>query len=157
MTSFTEIINIYIRPLVFPFIILAIIALFIYVGNWAVSNYYSTAEKKAPFADVANNPNGNRDATVTLYYATWCPACKRAKPEWDAFVEEFNGKEVNGYTIVTNEIDCSKNDSTQIATIIQEHNINGFPTIQMYVDGNTILFDSPVTQSTLGLFVEKML
>jgi len=115
-------------------------------------------KENATFHDVANNSAGAKEATVTLYHATWCPACKRAKPEWDSFVEEYsNNKVVNGYNIKCTEVDCTNNDDPNVAALIQEHKINGFPTVQMYVDGNTINFDSAVTKSTLELFVNKML
>jgi thiol-disulfide isomerase/thioredoxin len=123
-----------------------------------MQKYYPKMKENASFQDIANYPGTTKEATITLYYASWCPACKRAKPEWDAFVQEYShGKVVNGYTIHCNEVDCSNNDDPKIAAIIQEFQINGFPTVQMYVDGNTIHFDSAVTQSTLDLFVNKML
>jgi thiol-disulfide isomerase/thioredoxin len=146
-----------VRPFFFPLSIIIILVIFIVVGYWIVKTYYPKTRSTMPFSDIANNPEVGKEATVTLYYATWCPACKRAKPEWDGFVKEYSGKDVNGYTIITNEIDCSNNDDPNIASLIQENKINGFPTIQMYVDGNTVHFDSPVTKSTLELFVNKML
>ena len=158
MASFTEILTRYLRPLLYPMSFIIILALFIYVAYWVVNRYYSQSKDNITSNDVANEPGSSKEATVTLYHATWCPACKRAKPEWDSFVQEFSeGKVVNGYTIKCTEVDCSNNDDPKIASIIQEHNINGFPTVQMYVDGNTINFDSAVTKSTLDLFVSKML
>jgi len=158
MSSFTELLNRYIRPLFFPIAFLIILAMFIYVAYWAIKNYYPQMKENATFHDVANNSAGAKEATVTLYHATWCPACKRAKPEWDSFVEEYsNNKVVNGYNIKCTEVDCTNNDDPNVAALIQEHKINGFPTVQMYVDGNTINFDSAVTKSTLELFVNKML
>ena len=85
------------------------------------------------------------------------PVTRSFVQKWDDFVNEFHGKHVNGYTINCTEVDCSNNDDPQIASVIQEFKINGFPTVQMYVDGNTINFDSAVTKSTLELFVSKML
>lgn len=158
MASFTEILTRFFRPLVFPFTILIILAIFVAVGYWAVQKYSPQVKRENAFHDVANQYATDKEATVTLYYATWCPACKRAKPEWDDFVNEYSeNKKVNGYLIRCNEVDCSNNDDPQIASIIQENKINGFPTVQMYVDGNVIHFDSAVTKSTLELFVNKML
>jgi thiol-disulfide isomerase/thioredoxin len=158
MSSFTEIIARYLKPLLFPLVILIILSIFVYVGYSTVKKYYSNMKESVTFNDVANNPQTPKRATITLYYATWCPACKRAKPEWDSFSEEYSeNKVINGYLIDCKEIDCSNNDEPKIAAIIQEHKINGFPTVQMYVDGNTIHFDSAVTKSTLELFVNKML
>jgi thiol-disulfide isomerase/thioredoxin len=157
MASFTEILTRFVRPFLFPLSIFVILVIFIVVGNWIAKKYYPQTRSSLPFTDIANNPETPKEASVTLYHATWCPACKRAKPEWEAFVKEHSGNSVNGYKIVTNEVDCSNNDDPRIAALIQEHKINGFPTVQMYVDGNTVHFDSPVTKSTLDLFVNKML
>ena len=157
MASLTEILSRFFKPLFYPVSLIIILAIFIGVAYWVVSKYYTSAKENAIFNNVANSPDTGKGATVTLYYATWCPACKRAKPEWDDFVQEFDGKDVNGYTIHCTEVDCSNNDDPQIASIIQEFKINGFPTVQMYVDGNTVNFDSAVTKSTLDLFVNKML
>jgi thiol-disulfide isomerase/thioredoxin len=158
MASFTEFLSKFLRPFLYPFTFIVILAIFIAVAYWVIKKYYPIVKENASFNDVANNPETSKDATVTLYYATWCPACKRAKPEWDEFVQEYsNGKMVNGYLINCTEVDCSNNDDPKIASIIQEYNINGFPTVQMYVDGNTINFDSAITKSTLELFVNQML
>jgi len=158
MSSFTELLSRYLRPLFFPLSVIIILAIFVAVAYWVIQKYYPSVKENASFNDVANNPETAKEATITLYYATWCPACKRAKPEWDDFVQEYsNGKMVNGYSISCTEVDCSNNDDPQIASIIQEYKINGFPTVQMYVDGNTIHFDSAVTKSTLDLFVNQML
>ena len=157
MSSFTEILSRYVGSLFYPLSIIVIIFLFMYVGYWAYTNYFPQVKENATFNDVANHSETSKDATVTLYHATWCPACKRAKPEWDSFVEEMNDQQVNGYTVKCTEVDCSNNDDPAIASVNQEHNINGFPTVQMYVDGNTVNFDSAVTKSTLDLFVNKML
>lgn len=158
MASFTEILTRYLRPFFNPVSFICILALFVYVAYWVMKKYYPQIKENASSIDVANNTETTKEATVTLYHATWCPACKRAKPEWDSFVQDYSkGKIVNGYLINCVEVDCSNNDDPKIASIIQEHKINGFPTVQMYVDGNTINFDSAVTKTTLELFVNKML
>jgi thiol-disulfide isomerase/thioredoxin len=158
MASFTEILSRFFRPFIYPVIIILILAIFVGVAYWVIQKYYPGIKESVTFNDIANTPDTAKNATITLYYATWCPACKRAKPEWDDFVQEYSdGKLVNGHVINCTEVDCSNNDDPQIAAIIQEYKINGFPTVQMYVDGNTINFDSAVTKSTLELFVNQML
>ena len=159
MASFTELLSKYLRPLFRPVTFIVILAIFIAVAYWVIQKYYSKNKESVTVNNVSNNnESATKEATVTLYYATWCPACKRAKPEWDDFVQEYSDKKVvNGYTIHCTEVDCTNNDDPKVAAIIQEHKINGFPTVQMYVDGNTVNFDSAVTKSTLDLFVNKML
>ena len=159
MSSFKEIVINSIRPFLTIIFIVFIILLFTGFGYWVYQKYSPNIFKSIPYNDVANKSESKtKDAVITLYYATWCPACKKAKPQWDAFKQEYDGtKKVNGYTIVCKEVDCSNNEDPEVASTIQQHSVKGFPTIQMEVDNNTINFDSPVTKSTLELFVEKML
>jgi len=157
-STFREIIFNTIGKFAYPVFIIFIIILFIGLGYWTYQKYAPIALKNAPYDDVANAAAGSKNAVVTLYYATWCPACKKAKPQWDEFKQEYDGKkQVNGYYVVCQEVDCSDNEDPTTASLIQKHNINGFPTIQMYVDNNTINFDSPISKSTLDLFVNEML
>lgn len=159
MSSFKEIVINSVKPFVNIIFVVLLITLFIGFGYWVYQKYSPAIFQENKFNDVANKPEGiNKDAVITLYYATWCPACKKAKPQWDSFKEEYDGnKQVNGYFVVCKEVDCSNNEDPEIAQVIQSHNIKGFPTIQMEVDNNVINFDSPVTKSTLELFVNKML
>ena len=161
-TTFREIIFNSINSFAFPLLISFVVILFIGLGYWTYQKYSPNIFKSLPFNDVANNAyeieGYDKTAEITLYHATWCPACKKAKPQWDAFKQEYEGTtKVNGYIIVCKEVDCSNNEDPEVASVIQQHNIQGFPTIQMYVDNNTINFDSPITKSTLDLFVNKML
>jgi thiol-disulfide isomerase/thioredoxin len=156
--TFREIIFNYIGRYSYSIFILFIIVLFFGFGFWIYKTYSPSIFKSVPYDDVANAAATSKTATVTLYHATWCPACKKAKPQWDEFKQEYDGtKQVHGYTVVCKEVDCSNNEDSEVAAVIQKHNITGFPTIQMYVDNNTINFDSPITKSTLDLFVNKML
>ena len=156
--TFREIIFNAMGQYAFPLFIIILIILFFGLGYWTYITYSPSVYKSIPYNDVANTAATTRDATVTLYHATWCPACKKAKPEWDEFKEEYDGKkQVNGYNVVCKEVDCSNNEDPEIASLIQKHNVTGFPTVQMYVDNNTINFDSPISKTTLDLFVSKML
>lgn len=158
-STFREIILNSINKYAFPLFILFIVLLFLGLGYWTYKTYAPKLLKNIPYDDVSNASATSKTAIVTFYYASWCPACKKAKPEWDKFKQEYSGeqKQVNGYYIMCQEVDCSNNEDPEIASTIQKHNVTGFPTIQMYVDNNTINFDSPISQTTLDLFVSKML
>jgi thiol-disulfide isomerase/thioredoxin len=117
-------------------------------------------KKAAPFSNVANAASGdgsNQDAVIFLYYADWCPACKKAKPKWDEFKSQYDGQMVGNYKLLFKEVDCTNNEDKEVAAQIQENNINGFPTIQMVVAGNTVNFDAAVTKENLQQFVEQIL
>ena len=45
-------------------------------------------------------------AEIYYFYTTWCPHCKTASPEWDAFSEEMKDKTVNGVKVNFFKVDC---------------------------------------------------
>jgi thiol-disulfide isomerase/thioredoxin len=104
-------------------------------------------------SDVANANNRPEEIQVYLFYANWCPHCKKAKPHWDEFKKSYDGKVVKGSRITTIEVDCTDGASP----LIQEYKINGYPTVFMKKDGNKIDFDSKITTETLTQFVDSVL
>tara|TARA_A100000164_G_C21514979_1_gene588804 strand:- start:60 stop:413 length:354 start_codon:yes stop_codon:yes gene_type:complete len=62
---------------------------------------------------------------VTLYYADWCGHCKTFKPTWEKLKTKF---ETIG--IKYDEYEHGKDQK-----IIEENNIEGFPTIQIENNG----------------------
>lgn len=126
------------------------------VGYWVYQQY--VAPRLSP-AYVANKEfiqdNGGHDegpqqeAEVLLFYTTWCPACKKAKPIWNQVKEELNGKEVHGKELIFREIDCDKE-----ADLADKFNIEGYPTIKMVVNGNVVEYDARPDHDTLVEFVQ---
>tara|TARA_Y100000389_G_scaffold39622_1_gene34070 strand:+ start:239 stop:697 length:459 start_codon:yes stop_codon:yes gene_type:complete len=77
---------------------------------------------------INNNKNlvgGSKGVTFTLYYVEWCPHCKVVKPEWKKLE---NDPDLEHITIV--KINCEENES-----VVQEKNIEGFPTILLNNNG----------------------
>lgn len=105
----------------------------------------------------ANNvSNANfRDSEVQLYIfvANWCPHCTKAKPQWNSFVQSYNGKSVNGHTVQCTTVDCT--DGTN--PLIQKYQIQGYPTLIMMKGGQRIDFDSKITEDNLIQFVNATL
>lgn len=89
------------------------------------------------------------EAEVMLFYTTWCPACKKAKPIWNQVKEQLNGKELNGKEIIFREIDCDKEEA-----LADKFNIEGYPTIKMVVSGNVIEYDAKPDNDTLIQFIQ---
>jgi thiol-disulfide isomerase/thioredoxin len=89
--------------------------------------------------------------TIKLFYADWCGYCVRFKPNWkkleeisskNTFVDKNNKK----VTLKLESYEESKNKE-----IIEKENIQGFPTIKFYKNGNLldINADSRDTDKTL--------
>ena len=94
---------------------------------------------------------------VTLYYADWCPHCKKAEPEWESFKQSTDGKSINGYKVSCVNINCTNEDDSKTSEYINKFNIDSYPTIKMVKDGKTIDFESRITTSSLDSFLNSML
>jgi len=68
---------------------------------------------------------GNKNITFTLYYVDWCPHCKSIKPDWDKLEKDNDLKH-----ITITKVNCEENEA-----IVQEKNIEGFPTILLNNNG----------------------
>lgn len=96
--------------------------------------------------------NTNGDVELMLFYVDWCPHCKTAKPEWEQVKTEYNGKTINGFNVLFNEINCT-NESPDVDKMINQYKIDGYPTIKMLKNGQVIEFDAKPTKANLTQFL----
>jgi len=112
---------------------------------------------KSPSTNVANANRRSQNADIYFFHVDWCPHCIKSAPEWKKFADSTNGKVVNGFTIHCHDVDCTDNSDPQVAAIIQNNKINGFPTVKMtFDDGTTVEFESNISQQSLATFVETV-
>lgn len=123
-------------------------------GYWVYQKY--VAPRMSPsyvankeFIQGSEASSNTQEAEVILFYTTWCPACKKAKPIWNQVKEELNGKELNGKQIIFREVDCDKEEA-----LADKFNIEGYPTIKMVVNGNVIEYDARPDTDTLIEFIQ---
>jgi len=81
--------------------------------------------------------NGNNKCKVTMVWADWCGYSKKAKPEWDKLVSNWNNKEIDG-CLVTFE-DAEEKVSPDI---VKKFKTTGFPTYYCEKDGKVEEFNS---------------
>ena len=86
----------------------------------------------------AGEDGGDKKATVTMVRADWCGFCKKAKPEWDKFVSEFEGKSLMGHKLHFQDLEESQ-DKDKISS---EYPVKGFPTYFVEIDGKKTEFNS---------------
>lgn len=135
------------------FIVLLVI-LFSYIGYNSYQRFYKKTNEVKEFSDVANANKRKKDAQVLFFFADWCPHCRKAKPEWEQFREEYDGKVVNEYTISCQPVDCTnEKDNQRTAALIKKYNIESYPTIIMLVGDSKIDYDAKVTKSGLEQLV----
>jgi thiol-disulfide isomerase/thioredoxin len=154
MTKFLSVIDGVLKPYYKKLLYIFLFITFSVVVYYAYKKYY--VSQKSGFTDVANANRNNKVVTVYMFHVDWCPHCKKALPEWELFKNKYDGKEMNGYTIETVDIDCT-NETSDVTTALNKFKIESYPTIKMEKDGNIIEFESKITESTLEKFVDTML
>lgn len=157
--------------------IFVVILIFLGVAYYAYNTFYKKP-KDNKMKDIANMDERTGVVMVYFFHVDWCPHCKTAKPEWQAFYDKYNNTEMNGYKIQCIELDCTDdngdssagvdkvanakfdelnmNTPENISELIRRFNIDSYPTIKMVKDNDTIDFEAKITSSSLAKFVESM-
>jgi thiol-disulfide isomerase/thioredoxin len=133
-------------------VLLSIVAYYIYnkkVSSLSKPSYHTNSELNSKDGD-------GKEAELLFFYATWCPHCKTAKPIWNEFVKEHDGKIVNGYKLIFTEVDCTK-ENPDVEKMMNTYKIEGFPTIKLLKDEQIIEFDAKPTKSSLEQFINSVL
>jgi thiol-disulfide isomerase/thioredoxin len=119
-----------------------------YIGN---NTSYNANREHDTF-----NSDSNKVATMMLFYVDWCPHCKTAKPEWENLKSEYEGKQINGYTIAFTEYNCTT-ESAETDELMNRYKIEGYPTIKLIKDNQVIEYDAKPTKSTMEQFLHTVL
>lgn len=131
--------------------------LFVVLGYYTYKQY---ANSKTLFnanrENVSNDQNSNKTATLMLFYVDWCPHCKTAKPEWEDIKAQYDGKQINGYTLSFDEYNCT-NETEEISELMNKYSIEGYPTIKLLKDNQVIEYDAKPTKSTMEQFLNTVL
>jgi hypothetical protein len=135
------------------YLLYALLVVVLLVSVYFLSNYLLSKNKTNKREGLENNtPPTNKTAELMLFFTTWCPHCKTAKPEWEKVKAEYSGKSVNGYSLIFTEIDCTK-ESPDLEKLIAQYKIEGYPTIKLVKDGQVVEFNAKPTSETLTQFI----
>jgi thiol-disulfide isomerase/thioredoxin len=96
-------------------------------------------------------------AELTMFYTDWCPYCKKAMPVWDEMEQEYNGKIINGYELVVKKVDCSDDKNEQVKMVQDKFQIDGYPSIKLIKQNETVDFDAKPDKVNLEEFLDKVL
>lgn len=139
------------------------IIILIYVANYIYKTYMPSSSSgtvyKANLEHMTTeeaNASAAKEAEIMMFYADWCPHCKAAKPEWESFKNEYDGKKVNGYTLVFNEYNCTT-ETPETKDAVEKYGVEGFPTIKLIKDNQVIEYDAKPTKPILTQFVNTVL
>ena len=144
------------RPYYYVYVTIAVIILFIVASIYGYKWFYSDKQKNKEMKDVANASHSSKSVEIFFFNVDWCPHCKTAKPEWQSFSDEYNGKNINGYVISCSDKNCTNDTDPNISYLINEYKIESYPTVKMQKDNKQIEFDAKITKSALKQFVESV-
>ena len=156
MTNIVAVISKLIRPHKNKLITLSVLIIFGYVSYYYMTNRFNIEPMEQNNKDVANALDREKEAVIYFFHVDWCPHCKTALPKWEDFKGTHNNKVFNGYRLKCQDIDCTE-ETADTALLIKQFSIDSYPTVKMIRDSTTIDFDSRISTSALGSFVETML
>jgi thiol-disulfide isomerase/thioredoxin len=123
------------------------------VAFFVMRTKYKEYKQKQLVDSVTNSPDGvTKQCEMIYFYTTWCPYCKRARPEWDAFKTEWAGKKINGYLITFTEVDCDINEAKA-----NKYDVKSYPTIKLVKENDVYDFDARPTVDALTQFAVVMI
>lgn len=130
-----------------------VVIIFIASAVFAYNKYVKPrmAPDYAPNKEFSESSN-NSEAVIYYFTASWCPVSKRVLPQWEKFVEDYQGKTINGYKLQTRFVDCEKETDLADKFAIEE-----YPTIKLAYDNHIVEYDANVKYSTLVEFVTTSL
>ena len=132
--------------------ILFLIAVLIVITLWVYKKYISPKLQTsyAPNKEYIKSET-SKSVDLYLFYTEWCPHCKKAMPEWSNLKQSIGDSQVNGYDVNFIEVDCEKEKA-----LADQFKVEGYPTIKMVKDGQTIEYDARPDTNTLIKFLQTM-
>jgi len=157
MPTLVEVVNRFVKPYSTIIIGIIVFIIFIVAGYYAYNTFYVKQQKKkeSGYSDVANAVTDKIEVIIYFFHVDWCPHCKTALPEWEKFKNEYNNKEKGKYIIKCSAVNCT-DETSEITGLINDYNIEGYPTVKMLKENNKIEFDSKITYHTLEQFVDSV-
>ena len=139
--------------------IIATIAILIAAIVW-VYNRYLVPKMEPTYVDnkeFTEEGDETKEAELLIFTVDWCPYCKKAMPVWKKFEEEYNNKTINGYTVYFRTINCTDEKNPEVKDLLNKYDIDGYPTIKLVKDGETVNYDAKPEFNTLQQFLQTVL
>lgn len=137
------------------YLMYALVVVVLLLVSYFAYSYYTSSKTIKSDEYVANRRYKEGDlknAELMFFYVDWCPHCKTAKPEWDQIKEQYQGREINGYTIIITEHNCTE-ESAGNEELLNKYKIEGYPTIKLLKDNQVIEFDAKPSKDNLEQFL----
>lgn len=111
------------------YILMFLLILFIFVYLFSMSRSVET-----------ESFSSNNTVKVRMFYVDWCGYCKTTKPEFKAFMDNYNNTKLNGKKLKIELINCEEN--TKNAELAEKMNVSSYPTIIAEKNGTVHNFES---------------
>lgn len=131
--------------------IVGVMLLFLGVGLYY---YFNVAQTKSTFLENKEFVDNEftDEAMLYFFHTTWCPHCKKARPEWEKVVKKVEGQTINGVKVITRDVDCDKEDE-----LAGSFGVEGYPTIKLAKGNQVFDFDAPPKADKIMAFLETSL
>ena len=100
------------------------------------------------FNNYFNENIGNDKLQIVAFLADWCGYCQQFKPEWEKFKRHANKKFINGIVATASDKSIDKLNC--------DKNIQGFPTIRIFKNGNHMDYNGPRDSNNLINYIKKL-
>ena len=133
-------------------LIVVLITIFLVIGiifykKYIVPQIYKSYANNKEFVSKKTQED---NTTLYFFYTNWCPKCKIAQTEWNAFKEDCQGV-FNGINITFLEIDCDVDTS-----IADTFKIAGYPTIKLIYKDKIYEYDAKTDRHLLSIFLNDI-
>ena len=156
MPDIRDYVAIKIRPYWSVILTVILIIIFILLGIYVLQKYGNKLLKKNRFNDVANESPSETALRITMYSVDWCPHCKKALPEWDAFANTYHKKIINGYMVQCVKLDCTDSNDPNVKAALEANEVDSYPTVILMRGNERFDFDAKITKGALEQFVETV-
>jgi thiol-disulfide isomerase/thioredoxin len=132
-----------------PWVLFAILAIVVAL----IVVYFMYSSRTTP---VVIESFGSDKAELMFFYTDWCPHCKTAKPVWESLKTTYETEKIGKKSIVFTEVNCTE-DKPEVEALMDEFNVEGYPTFKLVSEGKKYDFDAKPTESSLVSFMKKFL
>jgi len=94
-------------------------------------------------------PEGN-EVNFVLFYAEWCPHCKKFAPTWDKLTADLNGQTMEGVKVNIKQIDCAEQENKDKCAA---NDVQGYPTIKCFTVNGVEEYEGERSYSALETFL----
>jgi len=81
----------------------------------------------------------NNDVVVRMFHVKWCGYCKRSKPDFMKFMQNNDGKVINGRKVQVEMVDCEENKNNE--ALAKRFGVQGYPTFILTKDGKNTSYE----------------